>query len=167
MKIFLIGFMGCGKSHWAKIWGEKYGIDILDLDCKIEENEHSSINEIFKSLGEDHFRKLERKALLQTANIENCLIACGGGTPAYLDNLKWMKDNGVVVYLSAEPEYLLRNILKETNSRPLLKGLKEKELLNFIEAKLTERKRFYESADLILNSADLSLESYHKILDYA
>ena len=159
--------MGCGKSYWAKMWGERYGITVVDLDTKIEEIENSSINDIFKDFGEEYFRIQERKALLQTVYNKNCIVACGGGTPVYLDNLKWMKENGRVVYLSAEPKDLLKNILSETNSRPLLKGLKERELLNFIEAKLIERKPFYEAADLSLNSSDVNLESFQKILDYA
>ncbi len=167
MRIFLIGFMGCGKSHWAKIWGEEYGINVFDIDNHIESLENRTINEIFKFSGEDYFRKLESETLLKTLDIKDCIVACGGGTPVLHDNLSWMKENGFVVYLSAKPEFLLNNILKETNSRPLLKGLKEKELLNFIEAKLNERKTFYECANLILNSEDLSLESFKKIREYA
>ena len=159
--------MGCGKSHWAKIWGEKYNLPVIDLDYNIEVKEKCSINEVFINLGEQHFRNLESAALLETYKIENCIIACGGGTPVYLNNLKWMKDNGRVVYISEKPEVLLKNILKETNSRPLIHGLKGKELLNFINLKLNERKPFYESADLILNSTELNLESFQKILDYA
>ncbi|MEO5967152.1 MAG: shikimate kinase, partial [Ferruginibacter sp.] len=156
-----------GKSHWAKMWGNEFNINVFDIDDEIERTENSTINEIFKTSGEDYFRKLERDTLRKSLNLENCIVACGGGTPIYYNSLNWMKENGMVVYLSAKPEFLLNNILRETNSRPLLKGIKEKELLNFIDAKLYERKTFYESANMILNSEDLSLESFKKILDYA
>ena len=153
--IFLIGFMGSGKTYLGKIWAQQNGLDFYDLDEIIEQNEKRSIAEIFEKAGEEYFRKIETVALHQFSKIENAVIACGGGTPCFNANMQWMNENGITVYLSATPQYILSRIKEEKDKRPLINKLNEAELLFFIEQKLKEREPFYSQAKIILPVTDL------------
>ena len=164
MTFFLIGFMGSGKTHWGKIWAAKYGFTFIDLDETIEKTEGKSIAAIFEIKGEDYFRKIEADALKTLSEIENTIIACGGGTPCFYDNISWMNEKGTTIYLSASPQEILDRILEEQEKRPLLKKMNHAELLFFIEQKLKERASFYNAAKLIIASAELSEDSFGDLL---
>ena len=157
--IFLIGFMGSGKSHWGHIWALKNGYTFYDLDAQIEKAFKMPVQEIFEKHGEDKFRELERYHLRKFLNKKKCLIACGGGTPCFFDNLEWMKKHGDVIYLQATTEYILNRVMDETAKRPLLKEVNTSELLFFIEKKLKEREPVYLKADHILDVNKLSESS--------
>jgi shikimate kinase len=155
-KIFLIGFMGSGKTYWGKIWAKKNGLDFYDLDEVIEKEECKTIAAIFETAGEAYFRKIETIALHSFAKIENCIIACGGGAACFNDNLQWMNEHGTTVYLSAKPPYILASVKEEKDKRPLINKLNEAELLFFIEQKLKEREPFYKQAKIILPVTELN-----------
>ena len=158
--IFLIGFMGSGKTYWGKIWAQKKGLDFYDLDEIIEEKEGRYIATIFEKEGEDYFRKTETEALHTFSEKNNCIIACGGGAACFNDNMRWMNENGTTVYLAASPQYILSRVKEEEKGkRPLINKLNEAELLFFIEQKLKEREPFYNQAKIILPVADLNDES--------
>jgi len=159
MNFFLIGFMGSGKTYWGKIWAQQKDLDFYDLDEMIEEKEKRSIAAIFEKEGEEYFRKIEKVALHQFLKIENAVIACGGGTACFNDNVKWMNEHGITVYLSASAPYVLSRIKEEKDKRPLINKLNEAELLFFIEQKLKDREPFYNQAKIILPVADLNDES--------
>src|SRR6478672_5546342 len=106
MHIFLIGFMGSGKSFWSGRWADEYHIKAIDLDHEIEQAAGKKITDIFREKGEQYFRKLEAEVLRQINTEENSIIACGGGTPCFEHNLRWMKEHGTVIYLEASPETL-------------------------------------------------------------
>jgi shikimate kinase len=163
MKIFLIGFMGSGKTHWGKIWAQQSGLDFYDLDEIIERKEGKSISSIFENDGEYHFRKIETVALRAFAETENCIVACGGGTACFNHNMQWMNENGTTVYLSATPPYILTNVKEEKDRRPLINKLNEAELLFFIEQKLKEREPFYIQAQTILQVNGLNENSLQTI----
>lgn len=163
--IFLIGFMGTGKSYWSKIWAEKYGLAHYDLDSIIENAFAMTIEEIFEKEGEDKFRQIETLNLKKFENKKGFFLACGGGTPCYFDNLDWMKKSGTVIYLKATPEYLLNRVMDEKEKRPLLKKVNTAELLYFIEKKLGERERFYDEAHYILDAQQLTEKSLHFIFE--
>jgi shikimate kinase len=163
LKIFLVGFMGSGKSHWGKIWAKRENLSFFDLDTKIEKAFRMKITDIFERKGEDKFRELERYHLRKFENKKNFLLACGGGTPCFSDNLDWMKSQGKVFYLKAEPEYILDKVINETEQRPVLKKINPAELLFFIQKKLIEREPFYSQADFILNVEDLNENSLSAI----
>lgn len=167
MRIYLTGFMGSGKTHWGKIWSADTDMSFYDLDELIEQKHRQSVTEIFEKKGEDFFRKAEAEMLRETAGFNNCIIACGGGTPCFGDNLQWMNDHGYTVYLKASPKQLLENVLKETEKRPLLKKLNTAELLFFIEKKLQERESFYAGAKMQLQSDALKNDTIHHILSQA
>ena len=160
MKIFLIGFMGSGKTYWGKIWAQKKGLDFYDLDEIIEEKEGRSIATIFEKEGEDYFRKIETEALHTFSEKDNCIIACGGGAACFNDNIRWMNENGTTVYLAASPQYILSRVKEEEKGkRPLINKLNEAELLFFIEQKLKERELFYKQAKIILSVANVNDDS--------
>lgn len=162
--IFLIGFMGSGKSHWGKIWAEANQLLFVDLDEMIENKEGQTIAAIFGTRGEDYFRKIEAAALRLCARSENSIIACGGGTPCFYENMDWMKANGKCVYIECTAQEILERVSSEKDKRPLLKELSHAELLLFIEKKLTERAHFYQQANITIQSASLNKNALPEIL---
>lgn len=159
MKIFLIGFMGSGKSYWGSLWAKEKNIDFFDLDKLIEEQEQKTVAEIFEINGEDYFRQAEARMLRMMTDKENCIIACGGGTPCFNENMEWMNRNGITIYLQTSPTNILQRVVAEKNKRPLIKKLNEAELLFFIEQKLQERVSFYAAAKITVKANDLSINS--------
>ncbi len=157
--IFLIGFMGSGKSHWGHIWALENGFTFYDLDSQIERAFQMPVEEIFEKHGEEKFRELERYHLRKFESKKDCVIACGGGTPCFFDNLEWMKQNGEVIYLKASAEYLQARVMDETSKRPLLKEVNSAELLFFIQKKLKEREPVYLRAHHVLEAASLDKNS--------
>ena len=145
--------MGSGKSHWGSAVAEKTGCSFIDLDVLIEEREGKTIPEIFAESGETHFREIERKCLRSLADFPPSVVAAGGGTPCFSDNMNWMKKNGLTVYLKMPPEILLERLKKGCGQRLLLKNLNESNLPNFIQNRLSEREPFYLRADCTLEHA--------------
>ncbi len=159
-KIFLIGFMGSGKTHWGRIWAAAAGFDFYDLDELIEEKDGRSISAIFEGSGEDHFRDTESSLLRTFSEKENFLLACGGGAPCFRDNMHWMNDHGITLYLSASPRQIFEQVVAEMDKRPLLQDVKQEELLTFIEQKLKDREPFYEQARYKLMADNLNDNSF-------
>jgi shikimate kinase len=162
--VFLVGFMGTGKTHWGKIWAEKLHYLFVDLDEVIEKDEGISVHEIFENKGEDYFRMKEAETLRQMRSEENTVIACGGGTPCFFDNMAWMNANGVSVLLKANAGFILQNIRKQLGKRPLLKDMNEEEMLSFIETKLAERETFYNKATITLDAQTAGINSIDKVI---
>ncbi|HUS03560.1 MAG TPA: shikimate kinase [Chitinophagaceae bacterium] len=154
-RIFLIGFMGSGKNYWGKLWSENAGFEFVDIDELIEREKEKTIAEIFAEDGEDHFRNLETIALRSLGNKSNIIIASGGGTPCFNDNISWMNENGTSVYLQSSPENILKRLVSEKEKRPLIKNLQDEELLFYITEKIKEREFFYSKAEIILKVDDL------------
>ena len=150
MKVFLVGFMGSGKSTLGKKLSELMNVSFIDLDSKIEESEGKSVNEIFRERGEEYFRNLEAEALRAIARIRNAVIATGGGAPCFYDNMEWMNENGVTVYLKAEPGELYHRLLKERETRPLLAHLGDVALFDYIMSSLAHREPYYAQATIKL-----------------
>ena len=163
VRVFLIGFMGSGKTYWGEKWAQKMGLDFYDLDALIEEKEGRSIAVIFEKEGEGYFRTKETTALQQFSEINNAIIACGGGAACFNNNMLWMNEHGTTVYLSASPQYILSRVKEEKDKRPLISKLNEAELLFFIEQKLKERLPFYNQAKVILPVEDLNANSLSTI----
>ena len=163
-KIFLIGFMGSGKTYWGERWASQSNLSFYDLDTLIEKNEGQSVMEIFEKKGEEHFRKKESAILRQFDNEDNYLIACGGGTPCFYDNMQWMNMEGITVYLKASPAEIMDRVLNEKTTRPLIKNLNRDELQLFIEQKLKEREPDYLQATLSLPVSGLTDHSIDLII---
>jgi len=164
MRIYLLGFMGSGKSHWGKLWAKTHQVDFLDLDKEIENACGLSIPDIFEKKGEGFFREMEAEMLRATTARQNCIVSCGGGAPCFSGNMEWMNANGHTVFLEAAPVYLFENIKKEAGTRPLINHMNEAELLFFIEQKLKERMPFYSQAKTIVSAKDLTEQSFENII---
>lgn len=165
-KIFLIGFMGSGKSYWGRIWSAKTGLPHYDLDEEIEKKYKKTITEIFEELGENFFREAEQKALVKLMQLPEGIISCGGGTPCFYDNMEQMKSAGMVIYLQTTPAQILKNILSEPNKRPLVNKLNIKELEMYIENKLQEREPVYFQAKFVWETKDLDENAIDKVQEF-
>ena len=153
MRIYLIGFVGCGKSTWGKKLAEKLDCAFIDIDKRIEAIEGGTVAEVFKIKGEEYFRKLEADVLRSTVLEKNAVISCGGGTPCYFDNMEWMKQRGKTVYLNLSPENLFGRLRTRKEKRPLIANLDDDQLRDFIFQKLSEREAFYLQADIKIDPA--------------
>jgi shikimate kinase len=164
MQLFLIGFMGSGKSYWGQLWAQKTGMRFYDLDEVIEQAEGNTIATLFESNGEAWFRQKETEVLHTFAGKENCIVACGGGTPCFNNNMQWMNVQGNTVYLYATLQQIVHRLQSETDKRPLIKGLQATELNNFAEQKLKEREIFYNQAKNILPVAAVTIDTIYELI---
>ncbi len=155
MNIFLVGFMGSGKSTYGERLAKQMNIDFVDLDQLIEQRTGMSISTIFESQGEAYFRILERDMLRELGGKENQIISTGGGAPCYHDNMQWMKEHGTTIHLKLETETLFKNLQSQQDSRPLIQGMDEDELEDFIHTKMFERAYYYMQADIIIDPQHL------------
>ena len=157
MRFFLTGFMGCGKSFWARKLSERYHLKFIDLDEQVELGEQQSIAQLFEQLGEEGFRACEQKYLQSCCSSSNSFVmACGGGTPCVPSNLALMKAAGKIIYLKAGADYLVHRLQHETSHRPLIKALSGSALSDYIKLKLAERTPAYEQCDFSLNAENLN-----------
>ena len=152
MRIFLIGFMGCGKSKKGRKLASHLGFQFIDMDEWIENTEGQGISEIFKLKGEDYFRKVEYAALQNILALDNCVIATGGGSPCHFDAIDVMNNHGTSIYLKATPAFLRERLLQSKKKRPLIESLTAEELLTYIENKLNEREPFYQKAKFTMDA---------------
>lgn len=139
---------GSGKSTWGKRLANTLKYNFVDLDLIIEENEGTSIGQIFIEKGEDYFRELEKKILHQTSNFTTTIVACGGGTPCYFDNMNWINSHGKSIYFKANASLLIDRIEGSKNQRPLFLGMSRVQLKERIEKLLIIREPFYLAANV-------------------
>ena len=157
-KFFLIGFMGCGKTYWGRKLSKKLSFPFFDLDEKIVEHAGKSIPQIFEEEGEEHFRMLEKEVLyLLTESHEKFVMATGGGTPCFYNNIDYLKKNGTVVWFNCSADCLYHRLLKEKDKRPLISDVPNEQLKSFIIKKFSNRKIFYQQANVIINQDEISL----------
>ena len=160
MKIFLLGFMGSGKSYWGRLLSQKLQVPFFDLDEQIVNAEGKSINAIFDSNGEEYFRLLEKDTLhIITESHDSMVMACGGGTPCYFNNIEYMNREGTTVWLDVPIQVLYERLIRERSRRPLLKDLSDDQVRSFIIKKFSDRKIYYEQADIIVNEDPILLDS--------
>jgi len=147
--LFLIGFMASGKSSLGKKIAKQFDMEFIDLDDYIEAQENASINEIFEKLGEEKFRELEAK-YLREIDLNEKVIATGGGTPIFHHNMKFLKENGAVIYLIVPAEIIIGRLRQNKEKRPLVKDLNDEELVHFVHKSLEQRKIVYSNADILV-----------------
>lgn len=150
MRIFLVGYMGCGKSTIGRKLADLMGISFVDLDKYIEERYFKSVPAIFAEEGEKGFREKERIALLEVSQFENVVVGTGGGAPCFFDNMEVMNDHGITVYISPDTDTLAMRLIKSKTERPLIAGKSRDELIRFIDEALIRRAPFYEKARIII-----------------
>jgi len=159
MKIFLIGFMGSGKSHWGRQLSEKLQLPFFDLDEQIEQQEGKTVLELFNEKGEENFRLLEKDFLhIITESHDSFIMACGGGTPCYYNSLDYMKQAGTVVWINTSLDVLYQRLRQEKENRPLIKNLPDEQLRSFILKKYADRKIYYDQADVHVDEEPLQLD---------
>jgi shikimate kinase len=150
--IYLIGFSTSGKSTLGKIIAEKLNFHFIDLDVAITQQQGKSINALFDEFGEEGFRKIEQQLLVNTIFLTETVIACGGGTPCYSDNMDFLLRNGTVIYFDVDEAILLERMLNNTAERPLFKGKSKEEIAIHITNLLNARKEFYERANITIKN---------------
>ena len=151
MKYYLVGYMYCGKTTFGRKLAEAKGMDYLDLDRAFEARYHYTVPMFFQRFGEAAFRTLETQMLHSTADLDNVVIATGGGTPCYGDNMDFILAHGTAVYLQMPVDALVERALRSRNPRPLMHGLPEPEMRALIERQLKEREPIYLRAPLIVD----------------
>ena len=148
--LYLIGFMGVGKTTIGKQIAAFNKVIFIDTDSQIEKETSKSIKEIFKTDGEIAFRKLETDTI-RSIN-RKAIIACGGGLPVHNNNIEYLKRKGVVIYLKASTETLVKRLEKNKNKRPLISNLTNEKRLEFIRKILKEREKTYKQADYTIET---------------
>ena len=154
-RIFLIGYMGAGKTTLGKAFARAMGLTFIDLDWYIEERFHKTIRELFTERGEEAFRDLERRMLHEVAEFEDVVISVGGGTPCFFDNVDYMNAAGQTVFLDVDIQVLFRRLKVAKQQRPLLDGKSDEELMLFIQEALQKRLPFYTRARYTFNGEKL------------
>lgn len=153
--------MGSGKTTVGRQLAKSLGLSFYDLDWYIEMRYHKTVAQIFEERGEDGFRELERNMLHEVAEFENIVLACGGGTPCFFDNMDYMNSLGETVYLQAEPDVLATHLKMGKVVRPLIQGKNDEELIEYIKQSLNVREPYYTKAKHILDVT--LLDNYDKI----
>jgi len=148
--------MGSGKSYWKDRLARKLNLPKYDLDNLIEGVEDRTIQEIFKESGEAHFRKMESIVLKWFADKDDFILATGGGTPCFFDNMDWMNSQGITIWLDENIDTLIQRLLPEKAHRPLIAKLSDKKLRAYLLEKHEERKPFYSKARHIVSEKELS-----------
>ena len=151
IRIILIGYMGAGKTTIGKTLAKQLGVPFYDLDWYIETRMRKKVKQIFDERGEEGFRIIEKNMLHEAAEFENVVIACGGGTPCFFDNMEYMVGQGDVVYLRGTPDVLFRHLKMGKGVRPLLLGKNDEELLEYIRENVRKREEFYTKANHIID----------------
>ena len=164
-RIFLIGFMGSGKSTLGSKLARKIGFDFVDMDQLIEETAGMRIPAIFNEHGEQIFRKWEYDILLELCDRENVVVSTGGGAPCHNDMIRIMNDHGATIYIQLPPLALKDRLFNSKTERPLIKGKSEPELVEFITTLLGEREKYYQQARYIVNGVNLKPEELVALLE--
>jgi shikimate kinase len=155
--VYIIGFMGSGKSTAGKKLASLLGWSFIDLDKKIEESAGMTISEIFAQHGETYFRNIESELLKSLKSESDTVISTGGGTPCHADNMDFMLESGMTLYLKLTPGQLKNRLSESTAERPLIKGMDKDELLEFIKEKLVFRENWYNRAGIIVEGINLDI----------
>ncbi|MBS1685839.1 MAG: shikimate kinase [Bacteroidetes bacterium] len=167
MTVFLIGFMGAGKTTLGKKLAPKLQCTFVDVDHLLEQREGMAIKNIITTHGEPYFRQKESETL-RSLEIENKIISTGGGTPCFYDNMAWMNAHGITLFLNVSEKAIYSRLKTvDREQRPLLRGLDDEGLRLFIHDKLRERRPFYEQAQLSLDPISAPLNDVaDKIRNY-
>lgn len=158
MRIFLIGYMLCGKSTIGKKLARRLNYRFTDTDKLIENKYQLSVEQIFEKYGEEVFRQFEKEILQTLDSEDDIVVATGGGLPCFGDNLKKIKSSGYVIYLNMHPYSILSRHKKSKRPRPLLQGKTDEELRDFLKESLKKRDFYYRQADLIVRAENIKVE---------
>lgn len=166
-RIYIVGFMGVGKTTLARKLGEHLGKSVIDLDHFIEERKFKTVPQLFTEHGEDGFRIIEQQMLKELSDFDDVIVSTGGGAPCFFDNMEVMNAAGVTVFIDLPPEIIAQRLLKSKTERPLIKGKTETELQDFIAERLNERRPFYGKSEIVVKPTNQTPEEVmHMILEH-
>jgi shikimate kinase len=151
--------MGSGKSMIGKKLAASLNFPFIDIDNEFESQYKISIDRFFKKYSELVFRNLESKILRQTSALDDVVISTGGGTPCFYNNMEFINQNGISIYLKVSPESIQRRIVNSTKPRPLLINIPDNQLLDRIKSLLGDREQFYNQARLTIESDNIELQA--------
>ena len=163
-RIYLVGYMGAGKTTAARRLAQRLGWEVADTDDLFEAKYKISVCDFFNKYDEPLYRKLESEVLKETESLENVVISTGGGTACYFDNMDWMNQHGLTVFLRISQKAVVDRLVHAKRKRPLAEGKTEEELAAFVEQHYTERLPFYEQAQITVKAEDLDLENLIQLL---
>mgnify|MGYP002522438079 CR=1 FL=1 len=152
MRLYLVGYMGCGKSSIGRKIARRLGVEFIDTDAVVEQAEQATIADIIGYAGEEYFRRCERKALDDTALHANAIVSTGGGLPVWHDNMERIHALGTSVYIRRTPEQILSRLSPYgRQKRPKFRGLDDEQLLAFMHENMAEREPVYAQADFVID----------------
>ena len=163
-RIYIVGYMGAGKTTAAKRIANRLGWEVADTDAMFEEKYRISIHDFFQKYDENLFRKLESEVLKRTENLDNTVISTGGGLACFFDNMDWMNQHGLTVFMRISPEAAADRILNSKRKRPLTENKTKEELAEYIRQHYASRLPFYEQAQITVKSEDFDLDGFMELI---
>jgi shikimate kinase len=163
-QLYIIGFMGSGKTTMGLKLAALLGWTFTDLDKSVEGTTGMTIPEIFSIHGEEYFREVESEMLRSLNSGTNSVISTGGGTPCFGDNMDFMLETGLTLYLKLTPGQLKKRLSVSKGERPLLKELSDEDLLKFIEEKLESREKFYNRAKITVDGFNVNVRQIYSVV---
>jgi shikimate kinase len=164
MRIYIVGYMGSGKSTVGRQLAKLLNFGHIDLDVLFEEEYKISIADFFNKYDESAFRLIEKKILESTLKYDDFVISTGGGTPCFFTNMDFINQNGISVYIKMHPKSLFYRLLTSKRTRPLVSGLDELVLQKSIETRLAERETFYAQSQIIIKGENVNIEDLAKTI---
>ena len=165
MRIYLIGYMGCGKSTLGRKLAATLNLSFIDLDTFLEEKYFRTIPQIFAEEGEAGFRKKEQTVLHEVSAFDDVIVATGGGAPCFFDNMEVMNNTGFCIFLDVDTGSLVNRLIHAKTERPIINGKSPEELHLFIEEMMVKRRPFYEKARYIIKGEEIKPEQVLKLLN--
>ncbi len=156
--------MGSGKSYWADKLSSLLNIPAFHLDDEIEKAEQKTVAEIFSEKGEDHFRQKENEVLKSFSAKENFILSTGGGAPCFYDNMNWMNNNGITIWIDEPVEIIAERLQKEKSHRPLIATVEDNNLEYFLTQMREKRNSFYSKAKYYLTGNNITEKDFLKII---
>lgn len=167
MRIFLIGYMGSGKSTLGRRVASKLGLTFIDMDHYIEHNQGCSIAEIFERKGEDGFRRIEQSLLSDLLEMEDVVVATGGGAPCFFDNMEWINNSALSIFIDPDCDALVSRLVGAKQKRPLIKDMSDSELREFVAESLKKREPFYSQAKIRISGRSISPADVINVIGYS
>ena len=156
--------MGAGKTTAAKRIANRLGWAVADTDALFEEKYKISVDDFFQKYDEPLYRKLESEILKTTENLEHTVISTGGGTACFFDNMNWMNQHGLTVFMRISPEAAVDRVIHSRHKRPLVRGKSEEELMEYVGWHYASRIPFYAQAQITVKSENFDLDGLMRTL---
>ncbi len=159
MRVYLIGYMGSGKTTVGRRLAKHMDYEFVDIDQLFEKRYRLSVSAFFEKYDENAFRQIEKELIEEVSTSSKLVISTGGGAPCFFENLEMMKKTGVVVYLQMAVKSLVDRLSNAKKIRPILKNLSGDELYSFIENQLSDRELFYNQANITMQGESLNINT--------